>query len=121
LLALQLREWKISEHTQLVPNSNSISRRLSDSGPAVELLRVGEDLSVVTEERVEGAEGSPASAERLGDIAAESADISADDGNLIERCELQDLADGLAVPEPARDVIWILLVSSYTLPLDIEK
>jgi hypothetical protein len=60
---------------------------------------------VVTEEGVEGAEGSPASAERLGDIAAESADISADDGDLVERRELQDLADGLAVPEPAGDVV----------------
>ena len=102
--------------TQLVSNGNAVAGRFGDDRPPVELLGIGKDLGVVAEESVEGAEGSPSSrdyvsrhvrccrvraivpgTEGLSYVSTEAADIRADNGDLVERGELENLGDGQSV------------------------
>lgn len=68
--------------------------------PAVEFLRDGGVAVVVAEEGHEGAEGGPARAEGLGGVAAEAADVGADERDLVDGGEAEHGGDRHAVVLP---------------------
>jgi len=60
---------------------------------------------VVAHEGVEGGEHAPASAERLGGVARETADVGSDHGDLVDGGEVQDARDTEAVLLPGAHVV----------------
>lgn len=45
------------------------------------------------------------STESLRRITTKAAHIRADDGDLVQRCKLQDLTDGESVPKPSGNIV----------------
>ena len=60
---------------------------------------------VVPHERVERTERGPASAQRLGGVAAETADVAADHAHLEEGGEVEHALDAVAVLIPLAEVV----------------
>lgn len=91
---------------QAVADVNCLAGSLSDAIPAVELLRdVGDVAVVVAVEGRKGAEHSPASAEGLGGVVGEAADVGADHWDLVDGGEGEHAANGDAVSVPVANVV----------------
>lgn len=100
-----LLQGRVEVIEELVARFDGDVGGLGDGGPAVELMADDVAGGVVAVEGVEGAEHGPAGAEGLGGVAGVAADVGADDGDLEDGGEGDDLRDGGAVVVPGGGVV----------------